>query len=95
MKHVSKDLCHDYESLYELEHDVHSYIGQETKHLKQISTSINVGNRLVSVPLMVDDKMNISYEVPGMNQIIEKLKLESIRLVDEVFMKAEVINLLK
>ena len=96
IKHVSRDLCHDCESLYELEHDVHTYIGQETKHFKLMSTGIKVGNRIVFVPLLVDDKMNISYEVPDMNQIIEKLKLENIRLANEVFsIKAEIMNLLK
>ena len=87
VKHVSKDLCQEYESLYELEHDVHTYItyiGQETKHFKQMSTGIKVGNRLVIVPLLVDDEMNI-YEVPGMNQIIDKLKSENKILADETF----------
>ena len=84
VKHVSKELCQEYESLYELEHDLHTYIGQETKHFKQMSTGIKVGNRLVFVPLLVDHEMNI-YEVPGMNQIIDKLKSENKSLADETF----------
>ena len=50
-----------------------------------MSTGIKVGNRLVFMPLLVDDKMNISYEMPVMNQIIEKLKLEIKKLADEIF----------
>ena len=50
VKHVSKDMCSEYESLYELEHEVHTYIGQETKQFKQMSFGIKIGNRLALLP---------------------------------------------
>ena len=38
MKHVSRDLCHDYESLYELEHDVHTLYRSRNQKLQ---TNVN------------------------------------------------------
>ena len=84
-KEVSKDLCYSYDELYELEQDVCTYIGQETKNFKQMSTGIRVNDRLVFVPLLVDDKMKISYDVPGMNIIVNKLKSQNVKLADESY----------
>ena len=84
-KEVAQNLCPDYNDLFEVEHDIHTYIGQETKSFRQMSTGIKVGQRLIFVPLLVDSKLNISFEAPGINEVLDKFKGESIILADEAF----------
>ena len=83
---AAKDLCDDINSLHSLECEVHTYIGEENKEFKQMSSGIKINNRLVFVPLLVDKTLNISYEIPGMNQIIRKFKQNNIPLLDEAFL---------
>ncbi|XP_068228118.1 uncharacterized protein [Palaemon carinicauda] len=82
---AAKDLCQDVEALYALECDISTYIGRETKGFKQMSTGININNNLLFIPLLVDKSLNINFEVPGMNQIINKFKENNIALLDETF----------
>ena len=71
--------------MYALECDVCTYIGQETKGFKQMSTGVRINNRLVFIPLLVDSTLNITLEFPGMNEIINKFKQNNIELLDEAF----------
>ena len=82
---VAKDLCHNIKDLYALECDVCTYIGQETKGFKQMSTGIKIGNRLIFVPLLVDSALDITFEVPGMSAVISKFRDNNIKLMDESF----------
>ena len=84
-EYAAKDLCQDINRLYELECEVCTYIGQETKEFKQMSTGIKLGNSLVFVPLLVDNSLNISFEVPGMNEVISKFTANNIKLMDDTF----------
>ena len=59
-KKVSKDLCPSCNDLYELQHDIHTYIREETKTFKQMSTGVRIGKSLVFVPLLVDSTMDIT-----------------------------------
>ena len=83
---VAKDLCSDINMIHSLECEVHTYIGEETKEFKQMSSGIYVNNRLVFVPLLVDRTLNINLEIPGMNQIIRKFKNNNLPLLDEAFL---------
>ena len=82
---AAKDLCQDVSGLYALECDVCTYIGQDTKGFKQMSTGIRINNRLIFIPLLVDSTLNITFEVPGMNEIINKFKQNNIALFDDTF----------
>ena len=84
---VAKDLCQDINKLYALDCEICTYIGQETKEFKQMSTGIKIGNRLVFVPLLVDDTLDITFEVPGMNAVLSNFKDNNIKLMDETFYK--------
>ena len=83
---AAKDLCNNIDLLHSLECEVHTYIGEENKKFKQMSSGIKINNRLVFVPLLVDSTLNISYEIPGMNQIIKRFKQHNIPLLDEAFL---------
>ena len=62
------------------------YIGQDTKNFKQnMSTGIDVGGRLVFIPLLVDDNVDVIFEVPGMNEVVAKFKQQEIRFADKTF----------
>ena len=92
---AAKDLCQNINNLFELECDVSTYIGQDTKSFKQMSTGIRINNRLVFIPLLVDSNWNLTFEVPGMNHIIDNFKQNNIGLLDEAFLKDrnhEIIN---
>ena len=52
---------------------------------KQMSTGIKLKDRLVFVPLLVDENMNINYKIPEMNTVINKLKSQNVSLVDSSF----------
>ena len=52
---------------------------------KQMSTGIKLKDRLVFVPLLVDENMNINDKIPGMNTVINKLKSQNVSLVDSSF----------
>ena len=71
-KEAAQDLCPNYDELYSFE-QVHTSIGKQSKMLKQMSTGIRLKDRLVFVPLLVDENMNINYKIPGMNTVINKL----------------------
>ena len=58
---AAKDLCQDVSGLYALECEVCTYIGQETKSFKQMSTGIRINNKLVFIPLLVDSTLNIAF----------------------------------
>ena len=83
-KEAAQDLCPNYDELYSFEH-VHTYIGKQSKMLKQMSTGIRLKDRLVFVPLLVDENMNINYKIPGMNTVINKLISQNVSLVDSSF----------
>ena len=82
---AAKDLCQDVSGLYALECDVCTCIGQDTRSFKQMSTGIRINNRLIFIPLLVDSTLNITFEVPGMNEIINKFRQNNIALLDETF----------
>ena len=75
---AAKDLCQDVSGLYVLECDVCTYIGQDTRSFKQMSTGIRINNRLIFIPLLVDSTLNITFEVPRMNEIINKFRQNNI-----------------
>ena len=50
-----------------------------------MSIGIKLKDRLVFVPLLVDENMNINDKIPGMNAVINKLKSQNISLVDSSF----------
>ena len=50
-----------------------------------MSTGIKSKDRLVFVPLLVDENMNINYKIPGMNTVINKLKSQNVSLVNSSF----------
>ena len=81
----SQDLCPNYDELYPFEQEVHTYIGKQSKMFKQMSTGINLNDRLVFVPLLVDENMNINYKIHGMNTAINELKSQNVSLVDSSF----------
>ena len=85
---AAKDLCQDVNDLYELEQNIHAYIGEENKSFKQMSTGIKLEDRLVFVPLLVDKTFDVKFEVPGMNAVISKFKKYNIKLLDEQFYEA-------
>ncbi|XP_050687354.1 uncharacterized protein LOC126980939 [Eriocheir sinensis] len=82
---AAKDLCQDVSGLHALECEVGTYLGQETREFKQMSTGIKLEKRLVFVPLLVDRTLNITFEVPGMNEVINIFKNKNIGLLDETF----------
>ena len=82
---AANDLCQDVSGLYALECDVCTYIGQDTRSFKRISTGIRINNRLIFIPLLVDSTLNITFEVPGMNEIINKFRQNNIASLDEAF----------
>ena len=71
--------------MYALECDVCTYIGQDKRSFKQMSTGISIYNRLIFIPLLVDSTLNVTFEVPGMNEIINKFRQNNIVLLDETF----------
>ena len=52
---------------------------------KQMSTGIRLKDRIVFVPLLGDENMNINYKIPGMNTVINKLISQNVSLVDSSF----------
>ena len=84
-KEAVQDLCPNYDELYSFEQEVHTYIGKQSKMFKQMSTGINLKDRLVFVPLLVDENMNINDKLPEMNTVINKLKSQNVSLVDSSF----------
>ena len=84
-KEAAQDLCPNYNELYSFEQEVHIYIGKQSRMFKQMSTGIKLKDRLVFVPLLVDENMNINYKIPGKNTVINKLKSQNVNLVDSSF----------
>ena len=84
---AARDLCEDVNELYPIDCEVCTYIGQETKGFKQMSTGIKLGNRLVFVPLLVDNTLDITFEVPGIKAVISNFVANNIKLMDESFYK--------
>ena len=82
---AAKDLCEDVNKLYEMECEVSTCIGQKDKEFKQMSTGVEINGMFVFVPLLVDKSLNISFEVPGLNMTINKLKRNNIGLLDQSF----------
>ena len=85
LKKAAQDLCPNYDELYPFEQGIHTYIGKQSKMFKQMSTGIKLKDRLVFVPLLVDENMNINYKIPGMNTVINKLISQNVSLVDSSF----------
>ena len=85
MKNASLALCSNYDQLYNIEHDVGCYIGEETVKFKQMSTGLKIGSKMLFIPLLVDDQMSIKFEIPGMNAVIKNLKAANIKLADDYF----------
>ena len=50
-----------------------------------MSTGIRMNNRLIFIPLLVDSTLNVTFKVPGMNEIINKFRQNNIALLDETF----------
>ena len=84
-KLAAEDLCSSYDNLAGLEQEVHTYIGEETKSFKQMSTGVRIGNRLIFVPLLVDETLDISFEMHGMSQVVRNLRRNKILLADNTF----------
>ena len=84
---AARDLCQDVNKLYALDCEIKTYLGQETKGFKQMSTGIKLGNRLVFVPLLVDNTLDITFEVPGIKAVISNFVDNNIKLMDEAFYK--------
>ena len=84
---AARDLCEDVNKLYALNVEVSTYIGEETKSFKQMSTGIKLENRLVFVPLLVDSTLDITFEVPGIKAVISNFVANEISLLDESFYK--------
>ena len=82
---VAQDLCPNVSELFSLECDVSTYIGEETKVFKQMSTGIKLHDRIAFVPLLVDKTLDIKFYVPGMNAVINKFKLNNMKLLDDYF----------
>ena len=82
---AAKDLCQNVDELYELQCEVCTYIGQETKGFKQMSSGIMINKQLIFVPLLVDKTLNISFEVPGLSLVVDKFKKQNIGLLDQAF----------
>ena len=82
---IAKHLCHDIKQAFVLDCDVSTYLSQDTKEFKQMSTGIKIGKTFVSVPLLIDSTFDITYDVPGMSAVVSKFKENNIRLLDEAF----------
>ena len=50
-----------------------------------MSTGIYINGMFVYVPLLIDAKLNIGFEVPGLNLVINKLKRNKIKFLDHAF----------
>ena len=64
---MAENLFYDYSKLSEVDQEVHTYIGSVNKTFKQMAATISFGHKLVTVPFLVDDDLNISFEIPSMN----------------------------
>lgn len=84
-KEAALALSPNYNELFSSEHEIHSYLGRQVKKFKQMSTGVKLKNRMFFVPLLVDESMNINYTMHGMKDVINKLKLQGVNLLDESF----------
>ena len=50
-----------------------------------MSNGIRINNELIFIPLLVDNTLNITFKVPGKNEIINKFRQNNIELLDETF----------
>ena len=50
-----------------------------------MSTGIEIDNKYIFVPLLVDRTLNIQFEVPGLNQTVNKLKRNGYAPLDQTF----------
>lgn len=55
------------------------------KEIKQITTRIRIDGSLVFVLLLVDRTLNTTFEVLGMNGVIDNFKQINVLFLDEVF----------
>ena len=81
----AKLLRPDVNNLYKLECNIDTYLGQNTKEFKQMSTGIKIGQKLVHVPLLIDSTFKVTYEVPGLSAVINKFKQHNVKLLDDTF----------
>ena len=84
-EHSAKDLCCNINDMFNMECEVGTYIGQDIVPFKQMSTGIYVNGMFVHVPLLIDAKLDIGFEVPGLNLVINKLKRHNIKFLDHSF----------
>ena len=81
---AASKLCHDMDRFYELDYEIHTYIGNGSKRLKQFLLGVNIEGTVINMPVLVDDSLKLQYEVPGMNDAVQNLKY-NFMLADESF----------
>ena len=81
---AASKLCYDIDRFYELDYEIHTYIGNGSKRLKQFLLGVKIEGTVINMPVLVDDSLKLQYEVPGMNEAVQNLKY-NFMLADESF----------
>ena len=74
--------------LRSFECNVETYNGQETRTFHQIALGIEILNKVWSIPILVDEHLNIQLEMPGMNYIVANFKEAGYDLLDAELLPA-------
>ena len=81
---VASYLC-DVGSLDEVKYEINTFIGTKSKTFKECIMALNIDIQPeIKVPILVDDHMDLSFNIPGMNHAIRNLSRNS-RLADIEF----------
>ena len=92
-KSVAENIFYDYCKLSKVDQEVHTYIGSVNKTFKQLAATISFGHKLVSIPFLVDDDLNISFEIPSMHIVIDKMRKAGLPLADKSFYRGTGVDL--
>ncbi len=83
---VVKNLC-NVEDFFTLECDIKTYNGLESKTFKQIALGVEVdpNKRIIPVPILIDENLDIEIEIPGMNYVVNAFEKSKFRLLDSFY----------
>ena len=80
---VIADLCDDNARLSSVDYEIKTFIGSQRKSFKQLSLGINIPDLyLIHMPMLVDDSLNLTFEVTEMNSVLKNILRHNYVLAD-------------
>src|SRR5215469_14487768 len=81
-----KDLFSNFKSFNTEKYDIRTFIGTESKQLKQICLGFRVDQgKKYTLPFLVDDSLKLQYSIQNLTSAIQNLKDKQVKLADSYF----------